>query len=107
MEAPCIISGYKNIETEKRQTDGFYMFLMGYARSLLRDFESYLGIIVDLDEEDIQLNLEQYKSNLVTCKMTPSFYSIKDTSETVYTMGDHEGTLQIEYDDITRKKNLF
>ena len=30
---------------------------MGYARSLFRDFEIYLRIVVGLDEDDIQLIL--------------------------------------------------
>ena len=34
-------------------------------------------------------------------------YQIKDISEVVYTVGDHQGTLQIEYDDINMKTNLF
>ena len=33
--------------------------LLGYARSLFRDFESYLRILVGLDEEDIQLILKE------------------------------------------------
>ena len=30
--------------------------------------------------------------------MPSGFYSIKDISEDVYTMGDHGSTLQIDYD---------
>ena len=51
---PRIISASKKLETEKRQTDGYYMLLFGYARSPFRDFEIYLRIVVDLDEDDIQ-----------------------------------------------------
>ena len=36
------------------------MLLMGYARSPFRDFESYLAIVIGLDEDDIQLILKQY-----------------------------------------------
>ena len=36
--------------------------------------------------------------------MSPRVYTIKDNSESDYTMGDHEGTLKIEYDDITITK---
>ena len=32
---------------------------------------------------------------------------MKDISEAVYTMGDHEGTLPIEYDDKTMKTKLI
>ena len=33
-------------------------------------------------------------------------FTRKDISEAVFTMGDHEGTLKIEYDDITMKIKL-
>ena len=39
---PRIISTYRKLETEKRQTDGYNILLMGFARSPFRDFESYL-----------------------------------------------------------------
>ena len=44
---------------------------MGYARSPFQDFESYLRIVVVLDEDDIQLILKQYNSNFVTYEMPP------------------------------------
>ena len=56
---PRKISENKNQETEKRQTDGYYM-LMSYARPLFRSIQSYLRIVVGLDENDIQLILKQY-----------------------------------------------
>ena len=64
IKGPCIISAYKKLETEKRWTDGYYIFSLVYARSTIRDFESYLGIVVGLD--DIQLILKQCISNFVT-----------------------------------------
>ena len=39
---------------------------MGYAISPFRDFESYLRIVVHLDEDDIQLISKQYNANFVT-----------------------------------------
>ena len=69
-----------------------------------RDFESYLRILVSLDEDDLQLVLKQYNSNFVKYELSPAIYTVKDISEIVYTMGDHAGTLQIEYDDFTMKK---
>ena len=59
IKGPGIYSAYKKIESEKRRTDGFYMLLLGYGRSLFRDFESHLRIVVGLDEEDIQLILKE------------------------------------------------
>ena len=50
---PRIISTYKRLETEKRMADGFIILLMDYARSRFRDFESYVRIVVGLDEDDI------------------------------------------------------
>ena len=89
---------------EKSSTDGYIILLLAYARSPFRDFESYLRIVIDLDEDDIQLILRQYISSFVTYKLTTGFYTIKNTAEVVFLLGDHEGALKIEYDDITMKK---
>ena len=53
MIGPRTIPAFKKLETEKRQTYGYYMILMGFASSPFRDFESYLRIAVGLDEDDI------------------------------------------------------
>ena len=79
---------------------------MGYARFSFRDLESYLRIIIGLDEDDIQLILKQYNANFVTYELYAGIYSIKDIQEVVCHIGDHEGTLQIEYDDISVKTKL-
>ena len=102
-----IIKAYKKLETEKRQTDGFFMLLMGYARSLFRDFESYLRIVTGLDEDDIRLTWKQYNEKFVTYKLGPGNYTIEDLQEAVCKFGDHEGTLQIEYDDLNKKTKLI
>ena len=80
---------------------------MGYARSHFRDFESYLRIVVGLDEDDIQLILKQYIANCVTYELDPGIYTIEDIQEAVHPLGDHEGTLQIEYDDLNKKTKLI
>ena len=71
------------------------MLLIDYARSPFREFESYLRIVVALDEDDIQLFSKQYISNFITSEKPPGNHSILDISEVIYTMGDHEGVLQI------------
>ena len=38
MKGPRKISANKKLETEKRQIDGDYMLLLGYARSPFRKF---------------------------------------------------------------------
>ena len=80
---------------------------MGYARSQFRDFESYLRIIVGLEEDDIQLILKQYNEKFVTYELDAGNYTIEDIQKTVYPLGDHEGTLQIEYDDLNKKVKLI
>ena len=64
-------------------------------------------MVVGLDEDDILLVLKQYSSNFGTYDLSLGVYSFKDISEEVNTMGDHEGSLQIEYDDIRMKIKLI
>ena len=63
--------------------------------------------MVGLDEEDIQLILKHCNPNVVTHELSSTIYTIKDVSEGVYILGDHERTLQIEYDDISMKSKLI
>ena len=42
------------------------MLWMGYARSPHRDFESFLIMVVGLDEDDVQLVLKQFNPIFVT-----------------------------------------
>ena len=107
MIGPRIIQSYKKLRSKKSSTDGYFKLLMGYARSPFRDFESYFRIVVGLDEGDIQLIFKHWNSNFVTYEIVPGIYSIKDISEILFTMADHEGTLQIEYDDMSMKRELI
>ena len=83
---------------------------MGYARSLFRNFERYLRIVVGLDENDIQIILKHYNEKFITYQLSPGIYTIEHISNAVYTMGDHQGSLRIEYDDdndsVKTKPNL-
>ena len=51
--------------------------------------------------------LKQYKANFVTYELDPGNYTIEDLQEAVHLLGDHEGTLQIEYDDLSKKTKLI
>ena len=104
---PRIIEAYRNLRLGKSSTDGYIILLMGYARSPFRDFESYLRVVVGLDEDDVQLKLKQYNENFITYELSPSNYTTKDIAEAVYATGDHAETLQIEYDDISKKTKLI
>ena len=96
-----IIQAYVKLRSEKSSTDGYHILFMDYARSPFRDFESYLRVLVDLDKKNIQLILKQNFSHSTTYEILQGI--VKDFSEVVYTMGDHEGTVQIENDDISMK----
>ena len=104
---PRIIKTYWNLRSEKSSTDGYIIFLMGYARSPFCDFESYHRIVVGLDEEDIQMILKQYSANFVTSEFEPANYTIEGLQEAACPLGDHEGTLQIEHDGLNKKTKLI
>ena len=48
---PRIIDEFYKLSNEKKNNDGYMILLLGYAGSLFRDFESYLRIVVSLDEK--------------------------------------------------------
>ena len=100
---PRIIDEFSKLSHKKKKSDGYMILLLGYSRSLFRDFESYLRIVVGLDEEDIQLILKQYNSHFITYELTPGTYTIKDVSDTIHTFSGHSEIIQIENDDITKK----
>ena len=79
---------------------------MFYAISPFGDFESFLRTTGDLTEDDIQLILKQYISIFVTFEIPRGIYTTKDILDAVYTVGDHEGTLQLENDEISMKTKL-
>ena len=98
-----IIKTYRKLASEKEQTDVYNMFSMGYVDSSFRDFEFFVKIVFGLDEDDNQLIWKQNNSDFITFELRPGIYSIKDNSEFVFTMGDHERTLQIEFNDFSMK----
>ena len=83
------------------------MLSLGYGRSPFHDFESYRGVILGLDEDDVQLFLKQFNSNFIRYEIPTGVHSIKDTSGAVYTMGDNGKTPQIKYDDFSMKTKLI
>ena len=103
---PRIIDEFIKLTTEKKNTDGF-IILLSYSRSLFRDFEGFLRIVVGLPEEDIQLILKEYNLHFITYELTPGIYSIPDISDTIHTFSGHMKTIQIEYDDISMKTKII
>ena len=83
------------------------MLLLGYSRSLFRDFESYLGTVVGLNEEDFQLILKQYNSHFIPYDLTPGIYTIQDTSDTIHTFSGSSEIIEIEVDDISMKTKFI
>ena len=104
---PRIIDEFIKLAAEKKNTDGYMILLLGYARSLFRDFESYLRIVVGLPEEDIQLLLKEYNSHFITYELTPGIYSIQDISDTLHTFSGHMEIIQVIYDDISMKTKII
>ena len=102
-----IAETYWKLRSDKTSHDGYTILLTGYANSSFRDFESYLRIFVGLEEDDIQLILKQYNEKFFTYELDPGNYTIEDIQKAVYFLGDHEGTLQIEYDDSNKKVKLI
>ena len=103
---PKIADTYWRLRSDKSSHDGYIILLMGYARSPFRDFESYLRIVIGLEEDNIRLILKQYNEKFVTYELEPGNYNIKDIQRAVHPLGDHEGTLKIEYDDLNKKVKL-
>ena len=52
---PRIFDECLKVSHEKKSSDVYMILLLGYTRLPFRDFESYLRIVVGLDEEDFQL----------------------------------------------------
>ena len=104
---PRIIDEFHKLSHEKQNIDGYMILLLGYSRSLFRDFESFLRIVVGLDEEDIQLNLKQYNSHFITYELTPGIYTIQDISDTIHTFSGHSEIIEIGYDDIAMKTKII
>ena len=102
-----IIDEYIKLSRERMNTDGYMLLLLDYGRSLFRDFESYLRIVVGLDEEDIQLILKEYNSHFITYELTPGIYTIQDISDAIQTFSGHKEIIQLEYDDISMKTKII
>ena len=78
---PGISKIYRKLAIKKRQTDGYYIFLIGYTHSPFRDLESYIRLLVGLEEEDIQLVSKHYNSYFTKYEISPGNDSIRDISE--------------------------
>ena len=105
--APRIAETYLKLRSDKSSHDGYIILLMSYARSPFRDFEIYFRIVVGLEEDNIRLILKQYNEKFITYELDPGNYTIEDLQKAVYPLGDHEGTLQIEYDGLDKKVKLI
>ena len=104
---PPIIDTYQKLRSDKSKHDGYIILIIGYARSPFRDFERYLRIVVGLEEDNIRLILKQYNEKFITYELDPGNYTIEDLRKAIYPLGDLEGTLQIEYDDLDKNVKLI
>ena len=104
---PRIISACKELENGERRTAGYYKLLLVYTTRPIWGSEIYLRNMVGLYEDNVQIILKQKNSNFSKYPLSRGIYTIKVISEAVYTMGDHDGALQIEYGDISMKTKLI
>ena len=51
--------------------------------------------------------LKQDNAKFVTYELNPGNYTIDDFQKAAYPLGDHEGTLQIEFDELNKKTKHF
>ena len=63
--APLIVDTYRKLRSDKLSRDGYLVLLMCYATSPFREFESYLRIVVGLEEDNFRLILKQYNKKLL------------------------------------------
>ena len=103
---PRIFDEFIKLSNEKKNSDGYIILLLGYSASPFRDFESYLRLVVGLDEEDIQLILKEYNSHFITYELTPGIYTIQDISDAIQTFSGHQEIIQLEYDDISMRTTI-
>ena len=94
------------LSNEKKNSDGYMILIFGYSASSFRDFESYLRLVVGLDEEDIQLILKENNTHFITYELTPGIYTIQDFSDAIQAFSGHEETIQLEYDDISMRRTI-
>ena len=104
---PRIIDEYIKLSIEEKNRDGYLVLLLGYSASPFRGFESYLRLVVGLDEEDIQLILTEYNSHFITYELTPGNYTIQDISNAIQTFSGHRETIQLEYDEINKRTTII
>ena len=62
---PSIIKEYREQVTKRMKDDKYMLILTMGIDSVFQDFESFLRTQVDLVEDDIRLDLDEYKSNLI------------------------------------------
>ena len=103
---PRIIDEFIKLSNEKKNSDAYMTLLLGYSASPFRNFESYLRLVIDLEEEDIQLILKECNSHFITYELTPGIYTIQDISDAIQTFSGHEETIQLENDDISMRMTI-
>ena len=63
--------------------------------------------MADLVGLDVQKSLKTFIPIFFTYEIPPSFYSFEELSEAFCSLGDHEGTLQFEYDDDSMETKII
>ena len=77
IRGPRFSKACERLRLEESSTDGYPIVVMGYARSPFRNFESHLGILVGLIEDDIQFFLKHYISCFITYEISIGTIQLK------------------------------
>ena len=108
---PIIIEEYKK-QVPKRMNDEQCLNILAiYSSSVFQDFESFLRSQIDLIEDDIKLDLDEYNSNFSTYELEPGIYTFKDFSKALLKIlhpeyDGYHNAIDVEYDDITMKSKI-
>ena len=81
------------------------------TNSVFQDFGSFPKTQIDLIEDDTKLVLDECNSSFITYELEPGIYTFRDISEALFNILQPEypepsNTINIEFDDITRKNKL-
>ena len=82
----------------------YYWVMIDHHFAILKFFLDFSLVSM---KQNFQLILKQHKSEFITYEIPSGIHTNKNISEAVYTIGDKEGTMKIEYVEISTKLKNF
>ena len=108
---PLIIEEYRNQLTKRLKAYQNRRFLEIYVNSIFQDFEGFFRTEVDLVEDAIRLDLDEYISSFITYELEPGIHTFEDLYEALFNILQPEyevfkNSVDIEFDDNTKKTKM-